>query len=1451
MRFVPELFETIESQRLFGENAPNGRVTVEPAWSLRMTPPAYGNSVRGPFRYYNNGLEVGYEVPSIQSITWNRSKGQDVASCTVTIYNAWHEINEADPEQVQRLGKPGFFWPKRGVGDAATTWNQEPGRGAYRQDGTWEPNFSWSNVLVEDALIKTWEGYGGRPTDGNYISIDDNIENNHVVLTGVWMIDTITAGSNGMMTLTCRDVGRLLLDQIVFPPLIPGGLYPLEYEIAGKSRFESPWGPKVKTGVSPASRGEVRLTAYGSSGSSDSSVSAYTAARAVDADPRTFTLSEAYNSTIGFDPPYTGGNPPAPYFEYTVGQNVTSLKITPWAGGYECYVSVLVGGVWQGTQNIPVDSPRNIRYVQKINIPQYVPDGNEKHVTVNLRDSPNAMYNAQRIRLTFTHLYYSNIPDASGNYYRAGIRDLIAYRVGAKTGGYNSNFAALPWTFSMESHPTRGYWVAESDGTIHGFGDASNFDSTNFGSINIGAYGPNNRIVGIAAHPSGEGYWAVDWMGHVWAHGEADLHGDAPISDPYTAWPNVQTRPQVRDIAATHTGNGYWVCYSNGIIRGFGDASPNYIVIPQTPVLTYMHEWTRQNRQVYVDWNTGLKATSITSHPHAMGLWVTDGNGQVWAYGAAAHHGQLVGRQYRRGYTGSFHLGTDAWVTNIEATATGKGYWVLSGGGLIGAFGDAVNQGPTQIYKPSIAENVVPASVQLDPSFFRALLWGISRDPDGSGFWCLNAAGGVFHHNAEFWGQPGYDGLTGYRWHEGNFNGDWGSIVKELLMWSGFLFRDGNTSLGSTETPSVLGRVEDTGIKTDTHISGDRFDKKTIMDAIKEISEVVAYDFKVSEEGGAVFESSNIWNAGNKDENGQPIYVAGDSLNRVDFDDEDAQPFIPEIHEDINLFEYSASISSTNKRTEYIIGTDAPSPKDASRTGYVRHIPPSALEQVSPGVPAMRGMVRPGIWVSQLFENTEEAQLMAELISLRAWFSQRTGSTSCVGNPLLSLNDQVRIIEQNTSESFIHLINSIDSTMDLDSGTYTMNVSTHWLGDADNWVIVTDSPTGEYPYVRISERLDAWQSRTQRMLNAGSGGFGSNVRSMITGEFNDAIIPTANDASWGIRSVTNGGAGSGDPVGIFNLMMYGNGILWPFDEAGSNVWEDAGISFNNTLNAGLDRGSNELILTLGLAPPLFNLDSPASYIDRAIELINSYQIRKVLVWEDLTDLTMGEYITFFDAVYAAIKSEVSFPVSVYGPNVLIEDAADYDLITDFIDGVTAYDGIAFSGDFSDSEWADVVTDIKALTSAPLVVSLKNGTTGQPNLLHQALSVIDTGLWPSDEPFSNPYNPSSTPNWVFEGTISTNGTLPAFRVTPQVLSAPLGTNSFIEIYQGATLIVNEQLGELHESVLLGNLGSSTESIEYTFRVVGVPTATGNGRLRLAFNANTIQEITVEDNIMIVR
>lgn len=1205
MRFNPTIDAIIQSGKLFGDQRYNGKVTIDPEWSMAETAPVYGTAYRGPYRYWQDATNPRDEwvLPNVVSIEIDRSLSQDIATCTIRMLNQWHTDNLEEPELVNQLGQPGYFWPDRGVSeDSGTLWNHTPSEGAYRRDGTWDAGFSWTNAIVPDVILRTWEGYGGHD-----LSVDEAIEAGNIQITGVWLVDTISAGTDGMLELTCRDVGRLLLDQIVYPPVIPPALYPLEYYPPGKSAFDSIWSPAAHSGVSPASFGEVPAI-YSSSytdevfGQANYAIGGtHRGSHMLDGNVKTFAWSPAEAQA-------TSATTKA-WWEVTFHrpEALDLVSLQPWAGGYTAFICVFAGGEWKGSALVPGES---IRYVKQVQIPLAIPNGLEHEMRIEF----DRIEAATRVRVyLLNNWYYSGIPDNEGNMYRCGIRTFRAIRKNDIAKQFSPEWNELPWTFALDQHPTRGYWVAESTGWIHGFGDAADYDSNSFGTVDVLYWSEYNKVVGIAAHPSGMGYWVLDRLGHIYAHGEAAHMGEVAL--PWVEGMHGWNEVQAIDIAATHTGNGYWVLYTNGVVYGFGDAWPTYWEVPPTNLsirmmstdyrLPYLkpadNEFGFTLEYSYRYWDASRKGMAIAAHPHAMGFWVTDGAGQVFNAGAAQYFGQFHERVYNDGASNSFRLERDEFPTAIEVTETGNGYWICNGSGRIASFGDANPKGITYVYPGETPKiDWVPRTLQspmtydygsMDWSFFRALVWGLARDPDGSGFWVLTADGNVRAYDAEWWGQPGYFGLTGFRWHQGNYS-DRSDIVKDLLAWGGWTWTadgagilasgeelqpgeslysanfyhlkmqtdgnlvlrdpqghvvwhtgtfthpgafarmqtdgnlviydgeddifdtgtysypgaylrvqtDGNLSIVDTggtarwnsETwvkeqnnlrPLVYGNIESTGINAEIDIRGDIFDKKTLLDAITQIKESVGYNFYIDYAGAANFKSPNWWRAGNfDDETGGRLYtkVVGDEVVRTTEDDEDGAPHIPVVHEAVDMFNYSVTLSSVAQRSEIIIGSDTPDPRDPTKTGFVRYTPPDAVAEIRPGVPALRNVHKPAMWINTHFEQPEEQQLMAELIALQIWFARRTGSVTCIANPNIDIDDQVRLIERNTSETYIHYVRGKKTSGDLQSGMYSMTLTTNWLGNEDDWVITSSNTYTPLRQFQISELVDKWQLNTSR-----------------------------------------------------------------------------------------------------------------------------------------------------------------------------------------------------------------------------------------------------------------------------------------------------------------------------------------------------------------------------------
>ena len=120
---------------------------------------------------------------------------------------------------------------------------------------------------------------------------------------------------------------------------------------------------------------------------------------------------------------------------------------------------------------------------------------------------------------------------------------------------------------------------------------------------------------------------------------------------------NSQTlnRPVV-GMAATASGNGYWLAASDGGIFAFGDAR----FFGSTGGLTL-------NRPI----------VGMAVSPTGNGYWLVASDGGLFAFGDAAFYGS----------TGALRLNRP--IVGMAATATGNGYWLVASDGGVFAFGDA------------------------------------------------------------------------------------------------------------------------------------------------------------------------------------------------------------------------------------------------------------------------------------------------------------------------------------------------------------------------------------------------------------------------------------------------------------------------------------------------------------------------------------------------------------------------------------------------------------------------------------------------------------------------------------------------------------------------------------------------------------------------------------------
>jgi hypothetical protein len=256
--------------------------------------------------------------------------------------------------------------------------------------------------------------------------------------------------------------------------------------------------------------------------------------------------------------------------------------------------------------------------------------------------------------------------DASGELYAADIGDGIVYKLVPSTppapgsGYWEADYAGRVWGFhgatscnstsNTAASPVAGiaghgnaYWTVERDGTVNAC-HAANYGSMHGKHLNF-------PIVGIAATPTGRGYWLVASDGGIFGYGDAKFHGSTG---------GHHLNKPIVGIAATPSGQGYWFVAADGGIFGYGDAKfhgsmgGKYLKRPITGM-----------------------ASSHSGH----GYWFVAADGGIFGYGDAKFHGSTGGQPI------------PAPVTGMAASRIGNGYWFVGAGGAIYGYGDAVNRG--------------------------------------------------------------------------------------------------------------------------------------------------------------------------------------------------------------------------------------------------------------------------------------------------------------------------------------------------------------------------------------------------------------------------------------------------------------------------------------------------------------------------------------------------------------------------------------------------------------------------------------------------------------------------------------------------------------------------------------------------------------------------------------
>lgn len=283
---------------------------------------------------------------------------------------------------------------------------------------------------------------------------------------------------------------------------------------------------------------------------------------------------------------------------------------------------------------------------------------------------------------------------------------------------------------------------------------------------------------------------------------------------------------------------------------------------------------------------------------------------------------------------------------------------------------------------------------------------------------------------------------------EGNYE-EYSEIVRRVCAWCGLFWPPASSGanyiklspstvktvpMASQDQQLTTGRAWGSFMNTGTagvaDLTPDLFDKQPFMTVIRHVADMLGYMAYVDENGGFVFRLPNIWRPGNfvtADDNSERKHTFTNSF--VTLSDEDT------------LLSYSTTLSSRNLREILFV---------ANATGK----PSSVVDGFMPDGNDI-SLRRMAGWSDMHFANQRETNVAADLISAKQKFSYRKSQLRIYGYPAIQIDDQVRIFERTTNETYFHYVSGISSTLNMRNGTWHYDLTTHWLGEqkAGSWVV--------------------------------------------------------------------------------------------------------------------------------------------------------------------------------------------------------------------------------------------------------------------------------------------------------------------------------------------------------------------------------------------------------------
>ena len=295
---------------------------------------------------------------------------------------------------------------------------------------------------------------------------------------------------------------------------------------------------------------------------------------------------------------------------------------------------------------------------------------------------------------------------------------------------------------------------------------------------------------------------------------------------------------------------------------------------------------------------------------------------------------------------------------------------------------------------------------------------------------------------------------------------DYTDIIKLFLGWSGFFWPNAQNPDQLLESwyPGSNGRIWGDFFYSGAWpvdppcIPPSYWDNKSVMDGINQIKEILGFIGYVDHSGGFIWRPPNIWRTGN--------YISGTGFVGPDS--------IRVVDENKVLIDYGVTIDDENLRSNIIVvSADDPTVYASVEPGFAASETIPTAGDTS-DLALLGGQERVTLIPNYPFGKADDPNAQAEvdkfafLVSLWSHWSYRQSKFRIPGMPALMPDDQIRIYERVTSETYIHYIKGVQSTMDLDRGTWYMDIDTQWLGngpDAEWLVNVTEMPAALYAYL--------------------------------------------------------------------------------------------------------------------------------------------------------------------------------------------------------------------------------------------------------------------------------------------------------------------------------------------------------------------------------------------------